>query len=91
MSKLSNLTKSPFRGFSIEEVLASEAVSYVIQVGSDFFHHEGMMVFSKKTAITYYNRVLAQVVEAMHKGDKKERQHAHRVMLNLKILPLRIQ
>lgn len=82
--------KSPFVSFSIEEVMASEAISYVIQVGSDFYCHDGRMVFSKKTAVTFYNKILEQVVHAMNNGDKKQKEHANRVLRNLKILPLRI-
>lgn len=91
MAKKSGKTdKSPFLGFTTEEVLASEACSFVIQVGSDFFVHDGMMVFSQKSAVTYYNKILVQVIDVMNNGNKKQKEHAQRVLWGLKILPLRI-
>lgn len=84
------VSTSPFRGYSVEEVLESEACSYVIQVGSDLFEKDGMLVFSKKNAITHYNRILKQVYGYLDSGTRKEKESAKRVLMNLRVLPLRI-
>ena len=82
--------KNPFVGFSVEQVMIAESCSYAIQVGNDFYIHDGQLVFSKKTAQTLYNKILAQVVDKIYNGDKKQKAHAHRIMATLKVMPLRI-
>lgn len=87
---LSKAAKSPFVGFSVEEVLSAEACSYVILVGTDFYVRKGQMVFTKRTAVKYYNEVLTEVVNQMYNGSAKQKANANRVLLSLCILPLRI-
>lgn len=82
--------KSPFKHFSVEEVFAAESCSYVILVGTDFYVNQGRMVFSKQAAARYYNHILNQVVDLMRNGTKKQKEHANRVIMSLKVLPLRI-
>lgn len=82
--------KSPFKSFTVEEVFNAEATNYTIQVGSDFYCHDGGMVFSKKTAALFYNKILGQVINMMNNGNTKQKQSAHRILRNLKVLPLRI-
>jgi hypothetical protein len=82
--------KSPFVGYTTEEVLASEAVTYIIQVGSDIFEARGTWFFTKKTARIHYGKILRAVLEQLNRGTKKEKEDAKRVLNNLKILPLRL-
>lgn len=82
--------KSPFINYTVEEVLASEAVTYVIQVGSDIFNVNGRWVFNKKSAAIYYNKILRQLLDEMANGTDKQKRNAKRVFLSFKILPLRI-
>lgn len=82
--------KSPFRNYTVEEVMASEAVTFIIQVGSDIYRTNNDCFFNKKSAIRHYNKILRVLLEQIHTGTKKERKNAKRVVENLKILPLRL-
>jgi len=82
--------KSPFINYTVDEVMASEASTFVIQVGSDVFHVNGRWVFNKRSAVVYYNKILRTILDQMHNGTKRERKDAKRVLQNFKILPLRL-
>lgn len=83
-------SKSPFAGYTSEEIMAFEAITYVLQVGSEIFNKRGKWGFTKKSANIYYNRVLRELLNQLKNGDKKQRKNAERILLSLKILPLRI-
>jgi hypothetical protein len=82
--------KGPFKNYTVDEVMASEAAAFVIQVGSDVFHVNGRWVFNKRSAVVYYNKILRTILDQMHNGTKRERKDAKRVLENFKILPLRL-
>lgn len=84
--------RNAYISYTVDEVLACEAVTYVIQVGSDLFDSDGKggWFFNKKSAIKHYNKILRVLTEQMNTGTKKERKNAKRVIENLKILPLRL-
>lgn len=81
---------SPFVGYSTEEILASEAITYFIQVGSDVFNSRGTWFFTKSSAKIHYGKILRTVLDQMHNGNKKQKENAWRILNNLKILPLRL-
>lgn len=82
--------KRPFVGYTAEEVMAFEAVTYILQVGSDVFDIKGKLVFTKKGAQIYYNKVLRELLDQIKNGTKKQKKNAMRALLGLKVLPLRI-
>lgn len=82
--------KSVFKGYTEDEVMAAEASSYFIQVGSEIFNSKGIFCFNRRSAVIYYNRVLRQVLYQLQNGTKKEKKNAARVLNNLKIQPLRL-
>lgn len=82
--------KSPFGDFSIEEVAAAEASTYVIQVGSDLYCHDGAFAFNRRGAIIHYNKIRNELAYIAKNGDAREKKHARRCLENLKVLPLRI-
>lgn len=82
--------KNPFIGYTTEEIMASEAVTYVIQVGSDVFNSNGNWFFNKKSAQIHYGKILRMLLAQLNGGTKKERENAQRVLNSFKVLPLRI-
>lgn len=82
--------KSPFRGFTVQEVLAVEATSYVIQVGADFFSNNGHFAFSKRSAAIFHGKILRDLQYVMKNGSKKEKVAAEECLKTLRIVPLRI-
>jgi len=82
--------KSPFVGYSEDEVLSIEAVTYVIVVGSNFYIKDGNFVFTKKSAAYHYNKILRELVGQLVNGDDDEKKNARRVLNNFRIEPLRL-
>lgn len=82
--------KGPFGEYSVEDIFKAEASSYVIQVGVDLFDNNGQMIFSKKAAIMYYNKILNELMNVIDGGDDTERADAMRCLRTLHIMPLRI-
>lgn len=82
--------KSPFVGYSLEEIANAESSAYVIQVGSDMFHYNGTYTFSRRSAVYYRNKILANLLDSIANGTEDEKNNAHRVVMWLRILPLRI-
>lgn len=83
--------KNPFvHGLTVSDVLAAEASSYTIQVGSDFFSHRGRFVFSKKQAISFYNKIANNLINTLSNGDARQKKHAEKCLANLFLKSLRI-
>jgi len=82
--------QSFFDDLTPEEVAAVESSTFVIQVGSDLYCHDGHFTFTRRGAIYHYNKIRTELVHLLSDGDKKERQHARRCLENLRVLPLRI-
>lgn len=83
-------SKSPYKAYTIDEIEIAEASSYVIQVGADFFCHKGMFCFSEKSAVTLYNKILANLADLLANGDAKQRKEARNCLSSLKVMQLRI-
>lgn len=88
MRKLKN--KSPFRGFTLDEVLEAESNSFVIQLGNNFYEKEGSFTFSIKEAEKYYDVLLDNILYTIDNGAEKQRKAALSCLATLKILPLRL-
>lgn len=82
--------KSPFRGFSVEEVLWAEANFYVIEINNDMFNKDGKYAFSKKRTIHFYNKILSELTFLFENGTANERRDALKGLQTLRVLPLRI-
>lgn len=82
--------KNPFVGHTIEEIVAHEATTYIIQIGKDLFNVRGKWLFDKKKAEFYYKKAMKALIFQIRNGEKQDRKDAARLLANLKILPLRI-
>lgn len=82
--------RSPFKGFTVEQIEKVEACSFVIVLGNNFYDKDGNFVFSKQQAEKNYNKILSKMVEAIHYGNEKEKSNALKCMAKFKILPLRV-
>jgi hypothetical protein len=82
--------KSPFVGYTVQEVLYAESVTFYIRVGIDFYVHNGKMTFNYKAAVSHYNKILNELVRAITVGTAKQRKNALFCLETLQILPLRL-
>lgn len=82
--------KSPFVGYTEEEILASEAVSFVVIAGYNVFNNGKQFVFDKATAIRYYNKILKEATRQLIEGNRSEKKNARNILRNLRVEPLRI-
>ena len=83
--------KSPFIGFTVEEIFSAEMNSYVIQIGNDFYNKDGNFVFSATQANKHYNILLTNILSTMDKGTFKQKTAALKCLGKLLVYPLRIQ
>jgi len=83
--------KSPFAGYSTEQVASFESMTYFLQVGSDIFNIRGKCFFNKKSANIYYGKVMRQLLGDMKHGNEEEKKNAERVMLGMRVVPLKLQ
>lgn len=90
MSKPRSKEKSPYRRYSVEEVMDAENGNYVIQVGGDLFSYNGKMAFSKARADKFYDNVMAGLHDLKKHGSDVEQDDAIKCLFHLKVFPLRI-
>ena len=83
--------KNPFVNYTPEQVFLSESMLYVIQVGSEVFERDGQWFFVKKSAKLYYNRILKELLKQLHNGTAREQKRAKKILIDFKIVPLRMQ
>ena len=82
--------KSPFVSYTFEEIMDHEAVTYVVQLGTDVWNVKGQWAFNKKSANMYYNKILRQIMHTLRTGNEKQIHNAKIMLATLRILPLRI-
>lgn len=82
--------KSPYINYTEEQIVATEAGHYVIQVGGDFFSYNGKMAFSKDRAEQFFETVIAGLIDLRVNGTETEYADATACLLNTRIMPLRI-
>ncbi len=83
--------KSPYRDYTIEDVLAAEAGHYYIQIGTEIFQSEsGKMAFKKDRVDELFESILGGLKEMKKSNNKREVEDAHACLLNFRIFPLRI-
>jgi hypothetical protein len=83
--------KSPFIGLTLKEVEKAERNGFLIQIGRDFYNKDNDFVFSLSQAEKYYDTLLNNILITMEEGNPKQRAAAEKCLLNLHIVPLRIQ
>lgn len=81
---------SPFRSYSVNEILATESSNYMIQVGFELLNIGGNFLFNKKSAVTHYNKILREILNQLKNGNKKQQANAERMLSNFKIIPFRL-
>lgn len=84
------MPKGPFRSYTSEQILASEAVTYVVVVGIEFYNVDGNYFFSKSVAVRHCNKIFRHLLGELHSGTRKEQKNARRVLNNLRVERLRI-
>lgn len=82
--------KSPYGQYSVEDIIATEAGTYVIQVGDDLFSYNGKMGFTLDRAEKFYNNIFNGLNEMKVSGNEVEKEDAIKCLLLLKMYPLRI-
>ena len=83
--------KSVYRGYSEEDIAATELGTYVIQVGNDLFQApNGKMAFSLDRAEMFYDDILGGLIAMKKEGSDLEKEDAAACLLHLRIFPLRI-
>jgi hypothetical protein len=83
--------KSPFKGFTVEEVLKIERNSFVIQLGNDFYNKDGNFTFSESQVNKYYNSILNKILYAISNGTDKQKRDAIKCLSTFRVFSLRIQ
>lgn len=81
--------KSPFAGHSIEQVAWAESKYFMIQVGMDFVDHKGTWTFTRKAAVTMYNKILDALMQSVYHGTEADKKTALGALASLRIIPLR--
>jgi hypothetical protein len=82
--------KSPYKNYSIEDIMKAEAGHYCIQVGGDFFSYHGKIGFSRQRAEMFYDDLLNGLNDMKKHGSDEEKGDAYKTLLMFKILPLRV-
>jgi hypothetical protein len=90
MKKETVQSRGPFVGYTVAEVMYAEHTTYAIQVGSDFYVHNGKITFNQRTAVTLYNKVLTNLIDVVNNGTTKQRKKALFCLSTLQILPFRL-
>ena len=83
--------KSPFVGYTLEEIRRSEANSFVIMIGNDFYNKNGDFTFTLAQAEKYYEILLENILITLDEGTPKQKKAALSCLARLHILPLRLQ
>lgn len=83
--------KSPYGKHSVEDVMATEAGRYYIQLGDDMFESEtGKMAFDRDRAEYFFNQIREGLDNLKANGTESEKEEAVWVLGNLRMIPLRI-
>ena len=83
--------KSPFKGFTLQEVKRAEQNSFVVRIGNDFYNNDGNFVFTQSQAEKHYETLLDNILYTIKNGNQKQKTAAEKCLLSLHIQALRIQ
>lgn len=81
--------KSPFLGYTMDEIRFAEANLYVIQVGEDLHSHDGEVSFPKNEANYHYDMIFKSLGHMAKNGSFEEREDAHKMLRHFRIMPVR--
>lgn len=82
--------KSPYRDYSIEEVMATEAGAYYIQLGTSIFESEtGKLAFNKDRAEEFFEMAYLGLQDLKANGTYAEKEEATNALLHFRIIPLK--
>jgi len=81
-----------YNGFTIEEVMAVEAMFYYIQIGDEMLENEkGKLSFTKDAAEDLFSQIMESLKHMKKFGNPEERAEAHECLSTcVRIHPLRI-
>jgi hypothetical protein len=82
--------KSPYIGYSEEEVKKMEMESYLLQFGGDFILEDKYYLFNKKDISKLYKKTLKRVTDIVNSGSEKDKKFALDLLLGLVIVPMRL-
>lgn len=82
--------KNDFIGYTAEEIMASEAVNYIIQIDKNLFKIRGRWLFSKKSAYVYYSKIVRELLYQIGNGSEIQKFRAEKDLSALKIMPFRV-
>lgn len=85
MPKQKTKKDSPFRNYSVADILATEATTYFIVAGNDVFAPEGRFNYTWLGAVRMYNKLLAGLVYNLKHGSEEEMAEAKMLLENLRI------
>jgi len=82
--------KSPFRGYSEEEVNRMENGYYCLIMGGDFVLEQDFYLFTKTEASQLYKATLNDLLDLVDNGNMKDRKYAMNLIPTLMVSPMRL-
>lgn len=82
--------KSPYIGYTLEQVQEMENNFFVLQFGGDFVIQDGFYIFTKNEISKIYNNTLKDLTGVIEDGCEKDRKYALDLILGLAIKPMRL-
>lgn len=82
--------KSPYRSYTVKEVMELENGTFFIQIGDGLFESEtGKVAFTKDRAEYYYSVINNGLRDMKENGTPEDQKEAHDSLMNFRILPWR--
>jgi hypothetical protein len=82
--------KSPYLGYSEEEVKRIESGHFVLNFGGDFVLQDNNYVFTKKEVSKIHRDILKKLLDILSNGSEKDRSYALDLMGGLVIQPMKL-
>jgi len=83
-------SNSPYKDYSIEDLMKLESNLFTIQVGEDFFSSDNSYTFTRKRAENYYSQIYNGLLDSLYSGNPEEKVGAMSIFENFRMQPLRI-
>ncbi len=82
--------KSPYPGYSLEEVEEMEKHYFCLVMGGDFILEDNHYTFTRSEIVKLYNLVLKDLVGIVKKGNDKDRKYALDLIAGLTVQQMRL-
>lgn len=82
--------KSPYLGYTEEEVARMEAGYFTLRFGGDFMLEDNFYVFTKKEVSKLHKDTLRSLTKIVLDGNDKDRAYALELIAGLVIQPMRL-